>query len=305
MSEAVARDPAASAFAPRDYVLYALVVFAWSTSWIALKMQLGVVAPEVSLVWRFAIAAALMFGWALASGQPLRFGAADHLRFMGLGLTIFSLNFTLFYYGGQAVASGLLAVVFSLASIFNILLGAALLGQPIRARVAAGAAFGAMGIALLFWPEVSRTTLAGGALWGLGLCVLGTLSFCLGNLLSAANQRRGLAVIPASAWGMTYGVVFLSVFAVAMGDTFTVEPTVRYLGALLWLAVMASVVAFAAYLTLLGRIGADRAGYSTVMFPVIALLISTLVEGYVWTLAALAGVALVMVGNILVLGGRA
>jgi drug/metabolite transporter (DMT)-like permease len=60
-------------------------------------------------------------------------------------------------------------------------------------------------------------------------------------------------------------------------------------------------MAFGAYLTLLGRIGADRAAYATVLFPLVALAISTVVEDYAWTPIALAGVALVLTGNLLVL----
>jgi len=294
------RRPGSAAFAARDWLTYGVVVLVWGTSWIALKMQLGVVAPEVSLFWRIGLAALIMLAWTALSAKPLRFGAADHLRFLGLGFTLFSLNFTLFYYGGQAVASGLLAVVFSLASVFNILLGAALRAQPIRLRTGLGALLGVLGVALMFWPEVARTSSA--ALYGLVLCMLGTLFFCLGNLLSASVQERGIPVISASAWGMLYGAALLAGAALLRGEPFVVEPTFRYLGSLIWLAVVASVVAFAAYLTLLGRVGAERAGYSTVMFPVVALLISTAFEGYVWTAPALAGLLFVMGGNVLVLG---
>ncbi|MDJ1160015.1 DMT family transporter [Chelatococcus sp. SYSU_G07232] len=284
-----------------DLSLYAVTVFVWGTSWIALRMQLGVVAPEVSLVWRFALAAALMFAWVAAKGERLRFSAADHLRFAGLGVLIFSTNFVLFYYGGLTIPSGLLAVVFSLASVVNLALGALFLGQRIDGRIAAGGALGVLGVAAMFAPQILGAGFDRASLVGLGLCLGGTLSFCLGNMLSAANQRRGVPVLPANAWGMAYGVLFLTLVGLLRGHAFVVEPTLGYLGSLVWLAVTASVVAFACYLTLLGRIGAARAGYATVLFPVVALAISTVVEGYRWTPLAVAGLVLVIAGNILVL----
>jgi drug/metabolite transporter (DMT)-like permease len=307
---AVSNPPAAmstrfkSALAPLDLALYAMTVFAWSTSWIALKMQVGVVAPEVSVAWRFLLAAALMMAWVALSGRPMRFPLREHARFALLGVLMFSTNFFLFYNGGQYLASGLLSVVFSFAAVLNLLLAAPLLGQRIEGRVALGALVGVAGIGLIFWPEIAGTTLNRGALLGLGLCALGTTFFCLGNMVSGDNQKRGLPVVSVSAWGMAYGAMAMVALGLSRGSEFTVEWTAPYLGGLAWLAVVSTVVAFACYLTLLGRIGAARAGYATVIFPVFALAISTLFEGYVWTPLAVAGLVAVMGGNILVLARR-
>src|SRR3712207_3099843 len=169
----------AARFSGGDLALYAGTVFCWGTSWIALKAQVGVVAPEVSILWRFMLAALLMWGWTLTRGERVRFSGADHLRFAAAGLCLFSLNFTLFYYGALTIPSGLLAVVFSLASIFNMGLGAVLLRQRVEPRVALGGFVGFTGIGLLFWPEIAQAGAGGGALTGLAFCVAGTLSFCL------------------------------------------------------------------------------------------------------------------------------
>src|SRR5215207_7928910 len=263
----------ASRLAPADLGLYAVPVFVWGTSWIALKAQLGEVSPEVSTLWRFLLAAPLMWLWAAARGDTLAYPAADHRRF---------------------------AVVFSLVSILNLLLGAAFLGQPIVPRVAVGGVLGAAGIALLYSPQIAGG-FERGALVGLAFCLAGTLSFCAGNLVSTAIQRRGVPLLAATAWGMTYGVAALAAIVLVRGQPLIVEWTPRYLGATLYLALFASVVAFASYLTLLRRIGAARAGYATVLFPIVALAVSTLAEGYRWTLAAILGAALALAGNVLVL----
>ncbi|HEY8383155.1 MAG TPA: DMT family transporter [Microvirga sp.] len=291
--------PARSArFERMDLVLYAATVFLWGTSWIALRAQLGVVAPEVSALWRFVLAAAIMWAWVLARGERLAYPASDHLRFAATGACLFSLNFTFFYYGGLTIPSGLLAVVFSLASIFNLVLGAVVLRQRIEPRVALGGIVGALGIALLFWPEIAR---AGGSLGGLLLCVVGTLFFCTGNMISTLVQRRGISLLPAVAWAMTYGTGVLLALSLVRGQAFIIEPTAVYLGSILYLAVGASVAAFFCYLTLLRRLGAARAGYSTVLFPIVALAISTAFEGYQWTALAALGVVFALAGNVLVL----
>lgn len=287
-----------------DYGLYALTMVAWSASWYAIKLQVGVVSPEVNLVWRFALATVLMFGWVAFSGRRARFASADHLRFAALGVLLFSSNFILFYHGALYLVSGLLSVVFSLASILNMALAAAIMRERPSGRVLAGGLLGFAGIAAMFLPEMAAQGWTGGTLTGLAFCAAGTLCFCLGNLVSASLQRRGLPLVSTNAWGMLYGTGWAAILALALGRPFIIETTASYLGALLFLAIVSTILAFAAYLSLLGRIGAARAGYATVMFPVVALLISTALEGYQWTLWAALGLALVAAGNVLVIRGR-
>ncbi len=289
-----------------DLGLYGLTIIVWGLSWYALKLQVGVVAPEVSVFWRFVVAAIVMMGFARLRGAQLAFPLAKHLRFLAMGGLIFSTNFVLFYYGARYVPSGLLSVVFSLASIFNLLLGFIILRQKISARVLVGGILGFIGVALLFRPQIlaGGDELNGSALVGLGFCIAGTLSFCFGNMVSATNQRAGISVLSANAWGMVYGAALLGLFALIKGDSFAIEWTASYIGALLYLAIFASVIAFACYLTLLGRIGSARAGYATVMFPVVALLVSTVLENFSWSEGTLAGLAAVIAGNLFVLTGR-
>lgn len=284
-----------------NHGLLALVVLGWSTSWIALKAQTGVVAPEVSVFWRFALAAPLTFLYAQWRGARLDFPLAAHAWFLLFGMLIFSTNFIVFYHGALYLASGLLSVVFSLASLINLLLGRILFGERLSGRVALGGVLGAGGVALMFLPEFARAPAGAATGLGLALCLAGTLTFCFGNMVAARLQRDGLPVIGASAWGMLYGAIWSGLLALGQGATFAVEWTWPYLGGLLYLATVSSVLAFLTYLTLLGRVGAARAGYATVIFPVIALMISALFEGYSFTIAALGGLGLVAAGNVLVL----
>lgn len=281
--------------------LYAATVFFWGVSWIGMKAQLGVVAPEMSVLWRFVLAALVTWGWVLASGRPVRFSLADHGRFLVVGCCLFSFNFLSFYYGAIPIPSGLLSVVFSVASIFNLVLGFAIFRQKVEPRVALGGLIGFTGIGLLFWPQITGAGFNAAALWGLGLCVIGTLFFCSGNMMSTVVQRRGVPLLSANAWAMTYGCGVLLALNLARGNAFIIEPTLKYIGSLLYLSIGASVLAFASYLTLLRRLGAARAGYATVLFPIVALAVSTLIEGYQWTPLAVAGVVFALCGNVLVL----
>lgn len=281
--------------------LYGLTVLIWGTTWIAMTYQLGPVAAALSVAYRFAIAALIVILWALMARQRLRFSWREHRLLAAMGLCLFSFNFYFFYLAAAYLTSGLLAVVFSLAVVLNIINGRLLLARRAAPRTMVAAALGLAGIVALFWPEVERFDLADKGTIGLLLSLAGTLCFSLGNMASARAQAAGLPVISCNAWGMTYGAVIMLALALAGGAPLVFDTSLPYLVALLYLALCGSVIAFGAYLTLLGRIGADRAAYATVLFPLVALAISTLVEGYVWTPAALLGVALVLAGNLLVL----
>lgn len=294
------RAAPAAPLAPADFGLYAGTVLVWGTTWIALSFQLGTVDPQVSIVWRFLLAAPIMFLICRIVGAPIRFSWRYHLIFAALGLFLYSTNFILFYNAGRFVVSGLLAVIFSLASITNILLATLFLGEPLRLRVWLGALLGLGGVTLMFWPEIGGE-LGHGPLIGLALGFLGCLSFSTGNMISARLRRQGIAVLSMNAWGVTYGVAVNAIVAVAAGSAFIVEPTTKYILSLLWLAIPGSVLAFWMYIALLGRIGADRAGYTTVLSPVLALLISTFIEDYHWSALAVAGLLMVAAGNVLVL----
>ncbi len=284
-----------------DIGLYLLTVLVWGTSWIALKWQLGVVAPEISVFWRFLSASVLMIVWLAVSGKPWRFGLSLHLRFAAMGACLFCFNYYFFYIGGTVLASGLLSVIFSMAAVINLFLAALVLGARLTKRSLLAASIGVVGIACLFWPEVVGTELNLDALKALLLCLAATTIFCIGNMVSAGLQRRGIPVLSAATWGMVYGSFFLGTIGLLRGQAFIVEESARYLWSLAYLSVFASVIAFAAYLTLLGRIGAGRAGYATVLFPIVAMAISSVVEGYTWTWIAKLGVVLALSGNILIL----
>ena len=278
--------------------LYALTVLIWGTTWIAIKWQLGVVAPPVSIAWRFWLAAAVLFALLRVMRRPIR-PPREAWRFLAAqGLALFCVNFLCFYYAEQVVPSGLVAVVFSTAPLLNSLNGRLFMGRPLQPAVIVGALLGLAGIVCLFLQQMAGH-IGDHATWlGLGIAFLGTLCFSAGNLLSSRMQSMGLHPLVTNSWAMLIGAVVLTVGSALAGLPFTVEPTARYLGALAYLAVPGSVIGFTAYLTLVGRIGPERAAYCTVLFPIVALAASTVFEGYRWSALAVLGLVLVVAGNL-------
>ena len=266
-----------------------------------IKFQLGVVSPEASVFYRMGFAAVLMFGWAAVRRLPLRFSLHDHL-FMALqGFLIFSTNFYLFYLATAYLTTGLISVVFSTASAQTLLFIALLQRRSPPPRVLLGAILGIFGISVIFWPELKGLGTHPGAGLGLLMSIGGTACFSLGSIVSARNRAAGLSMRISTAFGMVYGAIFLFVFAAVNGVSFNFDPRLPYVGSMLYLTVIASVLGFALYFTLLERIHAERATYATVLFPIVALTISTLFEGYHWTAVAFFGVLMTLTGNVFVL----
>ena len=281
--------------------LYLAAVLIWGSTWYAIKFQLGVVAAEVSLVYRFALAAAILLLFCLATGRSLRYSPGQHGFIALLGLFLFSSNYLIFYWATELLTSGIVALMFSTVILMNIINGAIFMRLKVSRRVVIGAGFGIAGIAAIFWSEVSAVQNSADTWRGLWMCIGATYLASLGNIVSARNQQQGIPVVQANAWGMAYGAATMAVFTLFSQVPFTYDPAPEYTISLLYLSIFGSILAFGSYLTLVGRIGADKAAYAAVLFPVIALGISTLFENYQWTSRAVFGFALVLLGNYIVL----
>ncbi|HCD7551062.1 TPA: DMT family transporter [Citrobacter farmeri] len=279
-------------------LLYCLVVVIWGTTWIAIYLQQGPVAAPVSIFWRFAVATALMMIIMLARGKLRSLSLRDHLFCLLQGSCVFCFNFWCFYTAAAWINTGLESVIFSMAVLFNAVNSFFFFGQKPPLRFYCAAALGLTGIVTLFWHDLMSSGFSGSLLLGIGLSVLGTYGFSLGNMISLRHQKKGLEVMTTNSWAMLYGTLLIATIALVRGDNFTPQWTFSYLGALLYLAVFGSVIAFGAYFTLVGRIGPSNAAYSTLLFPLVALSFSTVYEGYSWQMNAVAGLVLILVGNL-------
>ncbi|HAT1608800.1 TPA: DMT family transporter [Raoultella planticola] len=279
-------------------ILYGLVVVIWGTTWIAIFLQQGPVSAPVSIFWRFAVASITMLAILLATRRLRPLALRDHLFCVLQGCCVFCFNFWCFYTAAAHINTGLESVIFSMAVLFNAINGFIFFRQQPPARFWLAAALGLVGIITLFWNDLLSNGLNASLLWGMGLSALGTYGFSLGNMLSMRHQRRGLETLTTNSWAMLYGTLVMGAIALVRGDDFTPQWTLSYMGALLYLALFGSVIAFGAYFTLVGRIGAGKAAYSTLLFPLVALTISTFYEGYVWHSNAVIGLALILLGNL-------
>lgn len=283
--------------------LYVVTVLIWGSTWLAIEFQLGVVAPEVSIVYRYASASVLLFGWCLMRSKSLKFPPRAHVWFMLLGFFLFCLNYILTYRAQIHITSALSAIVFSSMVWMNILLAKALFGVRASRSVQGGAIIGICGIVVLFAPQIGQLSLTDTVLYGSVLAGLGAFSASCGNMVSQKAQALKLPIVQSNAWGMFYGATITTVYTILQGHEFTFDPSPGYVISLGYLSIFGSIIAFGAYLTLLGRIGAHKAGYAMVLFPVVALILSTLFEGLRIDASIIVGTILVLAGNLAVLKG--
>ena len=283
------------------WALYSLVVLIWGSSWYGIEQQLGVVAPQVSLSYRFLLSAVILIGFCAITRRSLRFPGRVILLMAVQGMCLFCGNYILFYFAGSHLVSGLLAVCFSTMSMMNILNLALFFRQKIDGRAFVAALIGLTGLCLVFYPELSANGLGSEPALGLGLSLLATYLASLGNMVSVRLKALAIPVIQSNTIGMSFGALFCVGFALAAGASFNYDPRPAYTISLIGLALFATVIGFGVYLHLVQRIGAARAAYTSVMFPIVALTLSTFLEGYRWSPLAGLGFALVMSGNLLVL----
>jgi drug/metabolite transporter (DMT)-like permease len=284
-----------------DATLFAITVLTWGTTWFVILGQLGVVHPIVSVGWRFLLASLVVFGICIFRSERLVLKPAEHTLCVLLGLFLFCLNYGLFYTASLSLTTGLVSIVFSTMVFWNALGARLFMGQALEARSLIGGLVGVLGLLVLFRAELVTFSWESEGSFALLLCLLGTLSASSGNLVSATLQRRSMTVWNSTAYGMLYGTLLTFSFALVNDLDIQFEWTAIYVGSLLYLVVFGSVIAFGSYLTLIGRIGPGRAAYATVAFPIVAVLVSVLFEGYQLSLLALAAVALIVAGNWLAL----
>lgn len=283
--------------------LFAATVLIWGSTWFAIALQLGPVPVLTSIFYRFALAALVLLPGLILLRRLTPTRPRDHVFIALQGLCLFSLNFVCFYNATRYVPSGLVSVVFSLATLYNAVNARLFFGERIAPRMVLASVIGVGGLAVLFGPSIAAGTLSAEAPYGVALAALGTLFFSFGNMVSRRNSAAGVPPATANAYGMAYGSLLLAVLLVVTGTPLTPPPDAVYVGALIYLAVIGSVVGFTTYLMLVARIGSGRAAYATVMFPVIALILSALYEGYAWDGRTVAGLGLTILGNIVAFSG--
>lgn len=286
------------------YFLYFTTVLVWGSTWYAIACQLGTIPINISVFYRFALASILLFVWCFTKKSNMKFSWKDHTLFAFQGFFQFSMNYLAAYEATWHISSGLNAVGFSMILVFNIMNSALFFRIPLTSTVFLGALSGLLGILIIFWPSIVSFDLSSSGVLGIMFSLLGAVFASFGNMISAYNQRRGIPVMESNAYGMGYGALWLLLMIFLTGDIFQFDMSVGYISSLVYLSVLGTIVAFWSYLTLLGRIGISRAAYVHVLTPVVALLLSTFLEGFIWEMHIFMGVGLILFGNVIILARK-
>ncbi|MBT5217907.1 MAG: EamA family transporter [Woeseia sp.] len=282
-------------------ILYVLIVLIWGSTWIAITFQLGIVAEEVSVAYRFLLGSIALFIYAWLTGRQIKIPRHQYGNVIITGALMFSANYLFTYYAINYVTSGLVAVSFSLLVVGNALFERLFFKTPLERRLLVASTLGVVGISCIFWPEIASLSLQDRSVMGVVLALIAVLFASLGNMGAIRSNRRQLPVVAVNAHGMAWGALVSALVAIAMGREFNFSFETGYVLSLAYLAIFGSAVAFGCYLALLRMIGSARAAYSSVLFPIVALLISTVAENYQWSVLAFIGILFIIAGNWLAL----
>lgn len=283
-------------------LLFLATVMIWGSTWLAISYQVELIDPAISVAFRFSIAASILGIWCWIRKLPLSMPFKTHKHLILVGLLFYTLDYSFLYAAQHHIISALLALLSSSVIYINVVLRRILLGKPMRLEVIIGATFGLIGIAMIFIPEFEAMSLNENIMLGLLFAAISFSCAGIGNVVSEKILDAGTPVIQMNFWAMSYSLVFTFGFALVSGASFTLPSEPSYYYALLYLAVFGSVLAFGAYMKLLQQIGSDKAAYVVLVYPIVALAISTLFEGYQWTWLSALGVVIVLFGNAVAMG---
>lgn len=276
----------------------------WGTTWIVIRDQLGVVPPSWSIAYRFGVAALTMFAWVAIAREPLAIGRRGHAIAMIVAGAIFFGNFNFVYRSEEHITSGLVALIFALLIVPNTILSRIFLGARSTTRFFIGAAIAIGGIALLMTEEYRAAPVGGDVGLGIVLVICGVLCASIGNVIQASASAKALPTASLLAWATLWGTVFNAAYALVTVGSPVFDDRIGYWLGVIYLGVFASALAFLTYFTVIRRVGPAVAAYSGIITPVIAMLLSTLFEGYRWTVIAAAGGALALSGLVIALTAR-
>jgi drug/metabolite transporter (DMT)-like permease len=287
-----------------NLALFISTLLCWSPTWYLIKFQFGVVDPLISIFYRFLIASATVFIFLILLKKKLSFNLKQHLWFLLLGVTLFSLNYIFFYLANTFLISGIVTIAFSTILIMNIL------GERIYFKIKSSketlfaAGFGIVGILIIFGNELLNFKLEDKTHIGIILSFIATFWASTGNLVHQKNSKDEIPFIQSIAYGMLYGSLFTLIVAKFRGAEIIFDNSISYILSFLYLSIIGSVVAFYLYLKLLDNIGSARAGYIGVIMPIIALIISTIFEGLQWTNNLIIGLPVLIFGCVLILNQK-
>lgn len=292
----------------RVIVPFALTGTIWGSTWFVITGQIDGVPAAWSVFYRFALATPALFLVAMAMKRRLRLTLPEHVLATGVGLAQFSGNFLFVYHAELYVTSGIVAMMFALLMVPNAIFARIFLGERVQGGFILGSAVAIVGVSFLLWHEWQANPDAGviGGNVGLGivLALAGILAASVANVIQANPTGRGVPMVSLLAWAMLYGTLFDLGYAWLTAGPPPVPQGAAYWGGIVYLALIGSVVTFPLHYNLVREIGAGRTAYNSVITIAVAMLLSTLFEGYRWTALTAAGMGLALLGMVLALRAR-
>jgi drug/metabolite transporter (DMT)-like permease len=285
---------------------FILVTLIWSSTWIVIRDQIGSVPASWSVCYRFLLAGVAMAIFAKMRRVPLGIGPAGLLFATALGVAQFVMNFNFVYRAEHFLTSGVVAVLYAMLLIPNSIFAWLIFRQPVSRAFIGGSVVAVTGIILMLLHEYRGATVRPEAvLLGAAFSIAGLLSASAANVMQGMQIARRLPMVAVLTWAMLIGAALDAGLALATVGPPMFDTRPAYLLGVAWLGIAGSVVTFPLYFSLIQRMGAGRAAYTSVLIPVIAMLISTLVEGYRWSPLAISGALLAVAGMAIALRAKA
>ncbi len=292
----------------RVIVPFILTGTIWGSTWFVITGQIDGVPAAWSVFYRFALATPALFLVAFLMKRRLRLTRPEHKLAVLVGVFQFSGNFLFVYHAELYVTSGIVAMMFGLLMVPNALFGRLFLGERVQSGFAMGSAVAIVGVLLLLvheWRANPDAGVVGGnVVLGIGLAFFGIVAASIANVIQANPTGRAVPMVSLLAWAMLYGTLFDLGFALVTAGPPPFPTGINYWAGIVYLALIGSVVTFPLHYNLVREIGAGRTAYNSILTISVAMLISTLFEGYVWTWLTASGMVLAVAGMVLALRAK-
>ena len=281
--------------------LFISTLIVWGPTWYIIKFQLGIVDPMTSVFYRFFLSSIIILIFCILKKINLKYTLKEHFFIAALGISLFNINYVLFYLSTVHLISGFVALCFSSILFMNVVNNIIFKGKFPKIMTLVGGFIGTLGLLFIFYDEIINFEFSKGTSIGILLGVLATYFASIGNLISEYTSKIKLNVVAVTGYGMLYGSITLLIYLLITGTELNFDFSYRYIISLLYLSIFGSVFGFILYLSVIKNIGANDAAYIAIIMPLIALIISTLFEDMIWNLNLYIGSSLVIFGNILIL----
>jgi drug/metabolite transporter (DMT)-like permease len=277
--------------------LFVTLATLWGLSFLAISVGLESLDPVLFAAFRYDVGAALLLGYAAFREPSWKPTDRSNLgAVLAGGLFLVAANALLFI-GQQTVPSGVAAIMQSLVPILTSLWALVLLPEErISPLGAVGILLGFAGVGLIVRPN--PTDLLGAHAAGRLLIFLQVTGVALGGvLIQRARPTLGNAAL--SGWSMLVGAIVLHVVSASVGEPFSLPTTPAAVGAVAYLGIFATAIAFFIYFTLLETRGALETSLVTYLVPVIATTVGVAVLGESITPLTVVGFLVVFAGFVL------